>query len=133
METFDKIKDKAKAFIEGFRGKPLKITSAVVILLIIFVIIAFIMLSIQGGKTGEETSADISPEDTMSIPYSAVDEFFPPKQKPLTEDYYFSRERQSRWSEEETDEWFSPPTKADVNKLRESNKKIADDILEAAP
>lgn len=62
-----------------------------------------------------------------------MEDFFPPKEDSLTEDYYFSREQNATWSKDEFDRWFSVPSKENVEALGKSNEKIANEILGAAP
>ena len=68
-----------------------------------------------------------------AIPFSAVEDFFKPKKENLTEEYYFTREQSSQWTDEEFDRWFTVPTNETVEELGKANNKVTEEILGAAP
>ena len=123
MNFFDIIKEN----LQNFLRKNTKITAGTTILLVLLAIFAFASGIFQEKK---KQAVFVFPEQ---IPFSAVDDFFPPKEDSLTEDYYFSREQNSTWSKDEFDRWFSVPSKENVEALGKSNEKIANEILGAAP
>ncbi len=116
-----------KENLQNFLRENTKITVGITILLVALAVFAFASGIFQEKKKQE---IFVFPEQ---IPFSAVEDFFPPKEDSLTEDYYFSREQNSTWSKDEFDRWFSVPSKENVEALGKSNEKIANEILGAAP
>ena len=123
MNFFENIKKN----LQNFLRENTKITTGITILLIALAVFAFASGIFQEKKKQETF---VFPEQ---IPFSAVEDFFPPKEDSLTEDYYFSREQNATWSKDEFDRWFSVPSKENVESLGKSNEKIANEILGAAP
>lgn len=68
-----------------------------------------------------------------TVDYESCGDFFPPEKEPLTEDYYFMRTQVSQWSQEEFDRWFSVPDRDSVEKLGNSNEKMIEEVIGAAP
>ncbi|MGN0755366.1 hypothetical protein [uncultured Treponema sp.] len=123
MNFFEIVKENLQNFLRA----NTKITAGITILLVVLAVFAFASGIFQEKKKQE---IFVFPEQ---IPFSAVEDFFPPKDDSLTEDYYFSREQNSTWSKDEFDRWFSVPSKENVEALGKSNEKIANEILGAAP
>lgn len=123
MNFFEIVKEN----LQNFLRENTKITAGITILLVALAVFAFASGIFQEKKKQE---IFVFPEQ---IPFSAVEDFFPPKEDPLTEDYYFSREQNATWSKDEFDRWFSVPSKENVEALGKSNEKIANEILGAAP
>ncbi|MEE0352436.1 MAG: hypothetical protein UDP17_03725 [Treponema sp.] len=123
MNFFEIVKEN----LQNFLRENTKITAGITILLVVLAVFAFVSGIFQEKKKQE---IFVFPEQ---IPFSAVEDFFPPKDDSLTEDYYFSREQNSTWSKDEFDRWFSVPSKENVEALGKSNEKIANEILGAAP
>ena len=123
MNFFENIKKN----LQNFLRENTKITTGITILLIALAVFAF-----ASGIFQEKKKQDIFifPKQIL---FSAVEDFFPPKEDSLTEDYYFSREQNATWSKDEFDRWFSVPSKENVEALGKSNEKIANEILGAAP
>ena len=116
-----------KKNLQNFLRENTKITTGITILLIALAVFAFASGIFQKKK---KQDIFIFPKQ---IPFLAVEDFFPPKEDSLTEDYYFSREQNATWSKDEFDRWFSVPSKENVEALGKSNEKIANEILGAAP
>lgn len=125
MEWIDTIKDTVRECLR----KNTRITAVAASILLLLAILALAAGIAHEQKTAQKKPA-VLPEQ---IPFSAVGQFFPPKKGNLTEEYYFSREQSSSWSQGEFDRWFSVPEKDSVEKLGRANEKIADEILGAAP
>ena len=123
MNFFENIKKN----LQNFLRENTKITTGITILLIALAVFAFASGIFQKKK---KQDIFIFPKQ---IPFSAVEDFLPPKEDSLTEDYYFSREQNATWSKDEFDRWFSVPSKENVEALGKSNEKIANEILGAAP
>ena len=65
--------------------------------------------------------------------FQSEDEFIPPSNIKLTEDYYFSREPKENWTREEIDRWFSKPNKVNMNELKQANDRLVEEIIGAVP
>ncbi|WP_407397319.1 hypothetical protein [Treponema sp.] len=125
MQALDNIKERVQNFLQ----ENTKLTVAVSAILVSFAVLAFIVGAISEPKK-KKPEKNFFPD---SIPYSAVEEFFEPQKENLTEDYYFTREQKSQWSDEEFDRWFTVPDNSTVEELGKANEKVADEILGAAP
>lgn len=125
MQALDEIKER----IINFLHENTKLTVAVCSILLLLSTIAFILGAVDETKKAKPDTF-VFPD---TIPYSAVEEFFEPKKENLTEDYYFTREQSSQWTDEEFNKWFTVPDKETVEELGKSNDKIADEILGVAP
>ena len=125
MEALERIKDKVQNFLQ----ENTKLTVAVCAILLSFAAIAFVMgMFSQPPKKAKNKV--VLPE---AIPFSAVEDFFKPKKENLTEEYYFTREQSSQWTDEEFDRWFTVPTNETVEELGKANNKVTEEILAAAP
>lgn len=125
MQVLNNIKER----INNFLHENTKLTIAVSIILITLVVLALIIGTITESQN--KVPKQIIFPDT--IPYSAVEDFFEPKKENLTEEYYFSREQNSAWTDEEFNKWFTVPSNSTVEELGKANEKVADEILGAAP
>ena len=125
MEIFDNLISSAKNFFRT--SSRLRIT--VVLLLIFFVTAAFITATVESLSVPGEKKKGIQEGGDFVPPES----FFLPPEKTLTDDYYFSRETGSAWSEEDVKKYFTVPDQSFIESLSDSNRKTADDILGAAP
>ena len=124
MEIIDNIKANAEDFIE----KNSKLTVAIICILIFLSLTAiFILLgSIGNDKTIKKIDL---PEEV----FSKKEEFIPPADIKMTEDYYFSRITEDTWSDEELNRWFSVPNDSNMKALEDANDTLINKITEAAP
>lgn len=125
MEWIDTVKDKFRECL----SENTRVTVAVAAILLVLAALA-LAAGIIHEQSAVKNKEIILPGQ---IPYSAVEQFFPPKKGGLTEDYYFSREQSSSWSQSEFDRWFSVPKADSIETLGKANEKIADEIIGAAP
>ena len=123
MEFLDNVKENVRAFVE----ENTKLTVAITCTLLALLLGALIAYGMSGPEK------EIVRELPDTVPYSAVDDFFPPQKNPLTEKYYFQREQESQWSGEEFDKWFTTPTEKTVDQLGKSNNRLIDELIGAAP
>lgn len=121
MELFDDAKEKIRIFIE----ENSKLTATVIALFVLLVVLGLFALAF-GGRIRAKKKL---PAEN----FTKREEFFPPQQAALTDDYYFSRVTGEKWSNEERDRWFTLPDEQNLKKLGEANDSISDTILEAAP
>ncbi len=122
MEVFESAKEKIRTFVE----ENSKLTATVIALFVLLVVGGLFALAFQGGRGKKAKKLPV--ED-----FTKREDFFPPQQASLTDDYYFSRVSGEKWSNEERDRWFTVPDESNLKKLGEANDAITDTILEAAP
>lgn len=51
----------------------------------------------------------------------------------LPNNYTFSRETTEKWSQQEAESWFTNPSQKDIDALSNSNNKMINEIIGAAP
>lgn len=56
-----------------------------------------------------------------------------PNELTINNKYTHVREKKEKWSEEEANEWFTIPDETEIEKLSQSNDKIVNEIIGAAP
>ena len=101
------------------------------VILCIFVFLSLAAIFILIGSTGSNKKVK-----TISLPeevFTKKDEFMPPADIKMTEDYYFSRIAGDSWSDEELNRWFSMPNDSNMKALEDANDKLINKITEAAP
>ena len=124
MEIIDNIKANAEDFIE----KNSKLTVAIICILIFLSLTAIFILL---GSLGNDKA--IKKIDLPEEVFSKKEEFLPPADIKMTEDYYFSRITEDTWSDEELNRWFSIPNDSNMKALEDANDTLINKITEAAP
>lgn len=56
-----------------------------------------------------------------------------PNELTINNKYTHVRQKKEKWSEEEANEWFTVPDETEIEKLSQSNDKIVNEIIGAAP
>ncbi len=120
----DEIKEKVQTFIE----ENSKLAATVIGLFLFLSLSAVVVLFFHAGKRKEQKGPALPPEVFVQ-----KNDFLPPAEITLTEDYYFSRVPEDKWSEEERDRWFTNPDETSLKELGKANDGIAKRITEAAP
>lgn len=120
MLDFEELKDNISTFI---REKPL--LARITALLLIFFLLALIIIFIQSSKpkAKEYKKTDIVLNEKPLAPAGPE----------VEKDYYMSRSTQETWSKAEIEEYFTEPDSSLLKELENSNDKIIDEILGAAP
>ena len=121
MELIDSVRERIRTFVE----ENSKLTATIIALLVLLAVGGLFALVFQGSR---RPGKKLPTEN-----FTKREEFFPPQQAALTDDYYFSRVTGEKWSNEERDRWFTVPDESNLKKLGEANDAISDKILEAAP
>ena len=124
MEIIDNIKANAEDFIE----KNSKLTVAIICILIFLSLTAIFILL---GSLGNDKA--IKKIELPEEVFSKKEEFLPPADIKMTEDYYFSRITEDTWSDEELNRWFSVPNDSNMKALEDANDTLINKITEAAP
>ena len=122
MDLFDNVQERIRTFVE----ENSKLTATVIGLFILLVVGGLFALVFGGGRVRKQKAL---PAEN----FVKREEFFPPQQASMTDDYYFSRVTGEKWSNEERNRWFTVPDESNLYKLGEANDAISDAILEAAP
>ena len=122
MDFLDNIKDA----YDNLAAKTSRLAVTILGIILLLFVCALIALGVHScnkNKIGEVKREDFKTED----------EFIPPSNIKLTEDYYFSREPKESWSQEEIEKWFSNPNTVNMNELKQANDVLVDEIIGAAP
>jgi len=122
MNFLDNIKDAYHNLAQ--RTSRLAVTILGIILFLF--LCALIVLGVH--SCNQKKIGNVKRED-----FKSEDEFIPPSNIKLTEDYYFSREQKESWSQEEIEKWFSNPNTINMNELKQANDALVDEIIGAAP
>lgn len=126
MEFLGSIKEKIKDFFSNNS----KLTVTVVLLLVLFVTAGLICAIVYEALKPEPLKKS---SITEGGPFTPVEQLIEPSYVPLNESYYFSREPLPQWDKKEAELWFTPLQEDSLEKLKDANKKTANDILGAAP
>lgn len=121
--SFEEILDNVKNTF-SFSKKRLLFISCLLILMTL----SAIVILVEGRKTkpSERKISEqrkINAEKTLLIPQGPE----------VPEGYEIGRKTKDKWQESEIQEWFTVPDEAEIEKLSDSNDKIVDEILGAAP
>lgn len=117
-ELFEDIQEK----IETLDKKMLIIISALIVVILLCLVLLVFQLSSQKKTV-----------TTYESPLILSEKLYIPNSPDLPKDYNISRKTQDKWSEEETEKWFTVPSSKDIDSLSLSNDKIINEIIEAAP
>ncbi len=126
MQSIDDIKEQ----ISDIFKKNNKLVLTIIILLTFMSISAFFILFSHTLKQNKK------PKQGISIPepeYSSSNDFIPPQNLPLSDEYYFSRVPKDKWTKEDADEYFEIPNQSLINELENANDSLVNEILGAVP
>lgn len=96
--------------------------------LLVFMVICALLVFVAGGKHKE---AKRIPLEQRKI--NADSPLLVPAGPEVPDEYITSRITEKNWSESEVNEWFSVPDGEKVERLGESNDRMIDEIIGAAP
>lgn len=96
--------------------------------LLVFMVICALLVFVAGGKHKE---AKRMPSEQRKI--NADSPLLVPSGPEVPDEYITSRITEKNWSESEVNEWFSVPDGEKLEKLGESNDRMIDEIIGAAP
>ncbi|MBO4387480.1 MAG: hypothetical protein J5817_10775 [Treponema sp.] len=122
MDFLDKIRDA----YDNLAAKTSRLAVTILGIILLLFVCALIALGVH--SCNQNRIGDVKRED-----FKTEDEFIPPSNIKLTEDYYFSREQKECWSQEEIEKWFSNPNTVNMNELKQANDALVDEIIGAAP
>lgn len=122
MIDFSEVLDNVKDF---YREK--KLPAILITIVVVLLFLALIVIVVQGCSEEEE---EIVP---IEVPLILDQELLTPQGPSVPEGYALSREPLEKWTKEEAKEFFTIPNLQELKKLEESNDKLIDEILGAAP
>lgn len=122
MFDLDGIIDNIRTFFEEKRTAA--IVTAIVILLFLLGLIGM-MLYLNSKPAGPKTYAE--------PPFEADQKIILPEGPSVPDGYAVTRELSEKWTEQESRENFTLPDNSALNSLKNSNDKIVNEILGAAP
>ncbi len=117
--------NKIQEFISDHKKEA--VIALCLLVLILFTIILILIFSGQ-SKTGNKLENKTVPE--VKIDSKVLWLLEEPLDLPPIQ---FSREQRKIWEDEEIKYWYEPPSKEAMEKINKKNKKLVDNILEAAP
>ena len=127
-DFFTQLKDKTvslvKKTVSFCKENPRK--AVIVLCSSLIVILLILLISIIAGRPKEEKEADgpqIVFTEELLVPDELVTEY----------SYDISRQTEEKWSEEETEKWFTIPTTEQINQLEKENESMISDVIGAAP
>lgn len=123
MIDFQQISEKIQTFLQENAKK----TIIVCALLIFMVLCAIIALCAGNSKPKEKQKNADEPKLVLDQPLIV------PAAPSIPDGYITTRKTEKKWSQEEIEKWFTLPDEDEVEKLGESNDKIINDIIGAAP
>ena len=124
----DNVKEKASSIFEKLREfyEENKMLSFIIAGLTLLLLICVILLIAIAGKK----------EEPVVVPGTVLELTEPlaiPDGPELPKDYTASRTPKDKWSEEETEEWFTIPTQKEIDSLSKANDNLINEITGAAP
>lgn len=126
--------EKIKTFFSTSSKLTLSLLGIVAFLVLSAIIISIVGLSVSSkNKKNANISSFLSSSEEDFSQFVQVENFINPQSKKFTQNYYFSRDLKQNWNEKELNEWFTIPNEENIKSLSESNDKIIDNIIGAAP
>ncbi len=123
MVDFQQISEK----IQNFLQENAKKTIIVCALLIFMVLCAIVALCAGSSKPKEKQKTADEPKLVLDQPLIV------PSAPSIPDGYITTRKTEKKWPQEEIEKWFTLPDEGEVEKLGESNDRIINEIIGAAP
>jgi hypothetical protein len=123
MNFFEKLKEKFQFILQNTKLLVLVLSG----LGLIF-ILCIVLAAVQCNSAGKRKQISVGEET-----FAPSDDFIFTGDNTLTQDYYYSREVNEKWSQEDIDEWFTPVNPDSVESLSKSNDFLINDLMGAAP
>ena len=117
-EIFEKMLNKIKFLIE--EKKQIVLLSLIIFILILLLIL-ILSLSPKDKKSNSVENPFILSQELKNIDGPEIQN-----------DYIYTRETKDKWTESETEQWFTEPTQKEIDSLKKSNEKIISYILGVA-
>lgn len=124
MEKIKNAVESVKKFVAK-KGKFPFILASILVLLFIGALVSSIVQCASKPK-------NVTPFKTTE-PSISTNNLIKPDSNFISNDYYFSRVPNDKWSKKEVDEWFTEPTQKEIDELGNANDAIISEITGAAP
>ncbi len=124
----DNIKEKASSIFEKIREfyEENKMLSYIIAGLTALLLICIILIIVLAGNKKEP---EVVPGSVLEL----TEPLAIPDGPELPKDYTASRTTKDKWSEEETEQWFTIPTQKEIDSLSKANDNLINEITGAAP
>ncbi len=123
----NEIKYRIKGFVSSFSGRRKRIFLVSGILVFMTVCAVFVLAFSLAGKK------EFPPQGLGQRKINAEEKFIVPDGPEVPSEYETSRKTEEAWTEDEAEEWFTFPDENEIRKLGESNDRMIDEIIGAAP
>lgn len=124
MIDFSEIIDNIRDFFEEKKAVAILVT--VLIALFFLAMIAFVVLAVNPEKETEP----VSPGSVLLVPDQKI---ITPEGPSIPDGYALTREPKDKWTDDETEEFFTLPDTNELNKLESANDNLINEILGATP
>ncbi len=123
----DNIKEKASSIFEKIREfyEENKMLSYIIAGLTALLLICIILIIVLAGNKKEP---EVVPGSVLEL----TEPLAIPDGPELPKDYTASRTTKDKWSEEETEQWFTIPTQKEIDSLSKANDNLINEITGAA-
>ena len=124
----DNIKEKASSIFEKAREfyEENKMLSYIICGLVVLLLLCIILLI---ALTGKKKEPEVVPGTVLELTEPLV----VPDGPELPKEYTASRTPKDKWSEEESEEWFTIPSQKEIDSLSKANDNLIKEITGAAP
>ena len=124
----DNIKEKASSIFEKAREfyEENKMLSYIICGLVVLLLLCIILLI---ALTGKKKEPEVVPGSVLELTEPLV----VPDGPELPKEYTASRTPKDKWSEEDSEEWFTVPSQKEIDSLSKANDNLIKEITGAAP
>ena len=125
---WENIKEKLSPLVEKARGfyEENKMLSYIILGLVALLFLCIILLIALTGKKKEQ---NVIPGTVLEL----TEPLAIPDGPELPKEYTASRTPKDKWSQEESEEWFTVPSQKEIDSLSKANDNLINEITGAAP
>jgi hypothetical protein len=125
---WENIKEKLSPLVEKARGfyEENKMLSYIIVGLVALLFLCIILLV---ALTGKKKEPEVIPGTVLEL----TEPLAIPDGPELPKEYTASRTPKDKWSQEESEEWFTVPSQKEIDSLSKANDNLINEITGAAP
>ena len=125
---WENIKEKLSPLVEKARGfyEENKMLSYIIVGLVALLFLCIILLI---ALTGKKKEPSVIPSTVLEL----TEPLAIPDGPELPKEYTASRTPKDKWSQEESEEWFTVPSQKEIDSLSKANDNLINEITGAAP
>ena len=125
---WENIKEKLSPLVEKVRGfyEENKMLSYIIVGLVALLFLCIILLI---ALTGKKKEPEVIPGTVLEL----TEPLAIPDGPELPKEYTASRTPKDKWSQEESEEWFTVPSQKEIDSLSKANDNLINEITGAAP